>query len=100
MQTFEVRHFWRVARVHQGLESGLDQFNRSATQNYLLTKKIRFGFFTEIGLDNPSLSSANGGRVRECHIARLARRVLMQRNEHRHTTTLCIGRPDRVSWSL
>ena len=61
MQTFEVSHLGGVACFDQGFKSSLDQFDCSATQDRLLTKKIGFGFFPEIGLNDAGSSTTITG---------------------------------------
>jgi hypothetical protein len=58
MQALKVSHFWRIAGFNQRFESGLNQRGCTTTKDGLLTKKIRFGFFAEIGFDDACATAA------------------------------------------
>ena len=63
MQTLEISHLRRVARLDQRLEAGLDQLDSTAAQHGLLTEEISLGLFAEVGLDDAGTAAAVGHRV-------------------------------------
>ena len=60
MQAFEVRHFRRVTRLDQRLESGLHQTGETTTQHNLLTEQVSLSLFGERRLDHTSASPTDG----------------------------------------
>src|SRR5436190_12830839 len=59
VQAFEVRHLGGVARLHQGIESGLYQLDAAAAQHGLLAEQVGLGFLLEVGLDDARLAAAD-----------------------------------------
>jgi hypothetical protein len=63
VQTLEISHFRSVARFGQGFKAGFNQFNRTTTQNGLLTKQVGFRFVFEGGFDNTGTAAADTAGV-------------------------------------
>ncbi len=77
MHTFEVRNFWLVAGVDQGLIAGHHQFLGAAAEHGLFAEEIGFGFFRECRLDQAARGAADAFRVRHGAGACGLGRVLM-----------------------
>ena len=87
VQTFEIGHFRCIAGFHQGLKTRLHQRGSTTTQHSLLTKQIRFSFFTEVGFDNSGTPTTIGTGIRQCNVFGLTRRILGNRDQAGNTAT-------------
>ena len=88
VETLEVGNFRLIARLNQGLESGLDERADAAAEHGLFAEQIGFGLFGERGLDDASARDANAFRVRQGQRARPSGRILMDRKQRRRARAL------------
>src|SRR5690606_2184820 len=90
----------RVTGFDQRLKAGADQLNQAAAENRLLTEEVGLALFLEGRLDNAGATAADGGGVGKRDVKRIARGVLMDRNEAGHAAATEIFTADRVAGAL
>ena len=100
MQALEVRHFRRVACFHEGLKARHDQVRDTATKNSLLTEQVGFTLFLEGGFDDTGAAATIGRSVGQGDVLRVARGILINRNQGRHASTLEVLGADEVTGAL
>src|SRR5690554_3065601 len=98
VQALEVSHFRRVTGFGQNFETGLDQLDRTTTENRLLAEQVGFGLVLEGGFDDAGTAAANATGVGQGNIFGIAGSVLVNRNQVRNATaahkfgTHCVAR--------
>ncbi len=86
MQHLEVGDLRLVARLGEHLEAVLDQLRGTAAQHGLLAEQVGLGLLGERGLDTAGAQTADALRVAPGQLPRTAGRILLDRDDHRHTT--------------
>ncbi|SJM35764.1 conserved hypothetical protein [Mesorhizobium delmotii] len=100
VQALEIGHFRRIAGFHQRLETGADQFDQAAAQDNLLAEQIGFAFLAEIGLDDARTAAADAAGIGQSEIERIARSILVDRDQARHAAALLVFAAHRVARPL
>ena len=59
MQALEIGHLGGIARLDQGIETGLDESAKTAAEHHLLAEEICFGLLLEAGLDDAAAPAAD-----------------------------------------
>src|ERR1051325_9944702 len=88
VHALEVRHLGLVAGLDERLERGLDEVRDAAAERRLLAEEVRLRLFLERRLDDPGARAADALAVRERHVTRLARHVLVDGDEGGHAGAL------------
>ena len=100
VQTLKIGHFRRIASFNKCLVTCLDQFDKTATQDSLLTEEIRLTLFLKRCFDDTRTSTTNSRGVRQANIMGIARCVLMHCKQAWHAAAANIFGPDGVARSL
>lgn len=77
METFEIGHLRRVARLDEGVVSGLNEGREASAEHDLFTEEIGFRFLAEIRLDHAGTSAADGAGIGQPHLSRGTARILV-----------------------
>jgi hypothetical protein len=100
VEALEVRDLGLVAGFDERLEAGLDERAHAAAQHRLLAEQIGLGFLGERCLDDAGAHDADALGVRQRQRARLARRVLLDREQRRRPGALDEQLADAVARRL
>ena len=79
MDALKIRVSGIVSSLHQRLIAGLHQRAYAAAQHRLLAEQVRLRLGAERGLQNAGSRAADGQRIRQGHIQRLAGGILLHR---------------------
>ncbi len=88
MQALEVGHLGGVARLNEGLEAHLHQFDGATAKDGLFAEEVGFGLFAEVGFDHATLGAAIGRSVGQGDVTGLAGLVLVHSDQGRHAAAL------------
>ena len=81
VQALEVGDFLGVARLHQRLESGVDQGGYAAAEDGLLAEQVAFGFVFDGGFQHAGAGAADALGVGQPQVFGVAGGVLMHRQQ-------------------
>ena len=95
-----VRDLGLVAGLDERLEPELDQLGEAAAEHRLLAEEVGLGLLGERRLEDAGAAGADPGRVGERELARLAARVLRDRDQRRRAVALLVEAADDVAGAL
>src|SRR5689334_8644089 len=90
VQTLEVRHLGRVARLDERLVAGADELGEPAAEDGLLAEEIGLRLFLERGLEHAGARAADALRVREPDLLRITARILLDGEQARNAAALLV----------
>ena len=88
VKALEVGDLGLVARIHEGLEAGLDELGQPAAQHRLLAEQVGLGLLGEGRLDRARARAADALRIGLHQVPGGAGRVLLDREEHGDAATV------------
>ena len=100
MAALEIRHFRRVTGFDEGFVAGHDEVRQTAAQHRLLAEQIGFALFLEGRLDDAGAAAADRRGVAQRDFEGVARGVLVDRDQARHTGAALIFGAHRVARAL
>jgi hypothetical protein len=96
----EVGHFGRVTSLDERLEPGKDQRRQATAQHRLLAEQVGFTFLPESCFDDPGAAAADSAGIRKPEFGRIARRVLLDRQQARHAGAAEVFGAHGMPWPL
>src|SRR5437762_1740242 len=90
----------RAVLLEERLEPQLDELRHAAAEHGLLAEQVGLGLLGEARLDHPRARGAERGAVRECEVARVAARVLRDRDDGRRSVALGVEAAHDVAGPL
>ena len=100
MEALEVGDLRGVARLHQGVEAGLDQFGDAAAEHRLLAEQVGFGLFPEGGLEDAGPGAADAFGIGQGGLPGLTRGVLLHGDQAGNADALLVFGPHQVAGTL
>ena len=100
VQALEVGDLGLVAGLGEHLEAVLHQLRHAAAEHGLLAEQVGLGLLGERGLDAAGAQAADALGVGQREVPRLAGRVLLDGDEHRHAAALGVLAADQVARAL
>ena len=100
VDALEVGVFGLVAGFHQRLEAAAHQLDDAAAQDSLLAEQVGFGLVVHGRLHDACARAADARDVRQRGVKAVTGRILLDRDEARHTLAHHIGAADGVAGAL
>ena len=97
VQDLEVRQLGLVARLHQGLEAGLDELADAAAEHRLLAEEVGLGLFLEGRLQNAGPAGSQRARVGQGALAGTPGRVLLGCHQGGGALAVLVGAANQVA---
>src|SRR5688572_1703345 len=90
VQALVVRDFGLITGFHQRFETLEDQVAGAAAEHGLFAEQIRFGLFSEGGLEHATAGAADAVAIGQRLGERIAARILVHRDQRRYAATLLV----------
>ena len=100
MQALEIRRLGLVAGADQRFETSRHQRGQAPAQHHLLAEEVRLGLLVEGRVEYAGPGGADGVRIGQGELTRLAGGVLMDGDQRRNSAALGVGAPDEVTRAL
>src|SRR5580658_1706860 len=100
MQALEISNLRRVPGLDQRLESLLNQRRQPAAQHRLLAEQVALSFFLESSLQHSRARRANAVCISQREFMRMPARILLNRNQRRHSAPFGINTPHQMPRTL
>src|ERR1044071_10221101 len=97
METLEIGELRLIAGFHQSFKSFFNQFDGSAAENHLFSKKISFRFFFEGRLKNTSPRGADALAKSQRAVGGMARHILFDGEKSGRASAFFIGSSHQMS---
>ena len=100
MNAFEIGHLRHISGFDQRLVARAHQLDKAAAQNALLAEEVGLAFLLEAGLDDAGAAAADGTRIGERDLQRVAGGVLLHGHQAGHAAAAHIFRAHGVARAL